>query len=238
MSKIGTADITGIMLGSTEISKVYLGEDVVYQKESPAGEYVTDGLVFWLDGIDKGASDGTWVEKIHGTIFSGNATSVDKGFNFSSGQRMSGSWVNGTSTNFTVEVCYYSTQKRHFLWGVGTKGSYLPVYYDNGAITTIQNLHTFQRPTTVLSNKTVSINQDRGIYNGVSINKNTGTDWWGASPNASTAYIGKGNSGSAASYTLTGIVYAIRVYNRRLTAEEMLNNQRIDNSRFNLGLNI
>lgn len=32
MSKIGTADIKGIMLGSTEISKAYLGSDVVYKK--------------------------------------------------------------------------------------------------------------------------------------------------------------------------------------------------------------
>ena len=35
MSKIGTADIKGIMLGSTEISKAYLGSDVVYQKSNP-----------------------------------------------------------------------------------------------------------------------------------------------------------------------------------------------------------
>lgn len=34
MSKIGTADIKGIMLGSTEISKAYLGSDVVFEKEN------------------------------------------------------------------------------------------------------------------------------------------------------------------------------------------------------------
>jgi hypothetical protein len=34
MSKIGTADIGGIMLGSTEIVKAYLGTDVVFQKSS------------------------------------------------------------------------------------------------------------------------------------------------------------------------------------------------------------
>ena len=36
MSKIGTADIKGIMLGSTEISKAYLGSDIVYQNAVPA----------------------------------------------------------------------------------------------------------------------------------------------------------------------------------------------------------
>ena len=35
MSKIGTADITSIMLGSTEIVKAYLGTDVVYEKNTP-----------------------------------------------------------------------------------------------------------------------------------------------------------------------------------------------------------
>ena len=38
MSKIGTADIKGIMLGSTEIVKAYLGSDIVYQNAVPAPE--------------------------------------------------------------------------------------------------------------------------------------------------------------------------------------------------------
>ena len=38
MSKIGTADIKGIMLGSAEISKAYLGSDIVYQNAVPAPE--------------------------------------------------------------------------------------------------------------------------------------------------------------------------------------------------------
>jgi hypothetical protein len=218
--------------------KVYSRRELMMETGKP--KYITDGLVFWLDGLDKGASNGTWVEKIHGTVFSGNATSVDKGFDFRNSQRMSGSWVNGTGNNFTVEVCYYTaTTGKHFVWGVGTQGTKTPLYYDNaGAITTIQDLNTFKRPTTIVPNKTVSINQDRGIYNGISISKNNGIDYWLATPNATTAYIGKGHSGGASTFPLTGTVYAIRVYNRKLSANEMLNNQRIDNKRFNLGLNI
>lgn len=239
MIKLGTTDIKGIMLGDAEISKVYLGEDVVYQKEAP-GEYVTDGLVFWLDGINKGASNGTWVEKIHGTVFSGNATPTNKGFNFSDGQRMSGSWVNGTSNDFTVEVCYYTTLTgRCFVWGVGSTGARTPLYMDEGGkITTIQNLNVFTRPSSFSSNKTVSVNQDRGVYSGVDMTKSSSVDYWDTSPNTSTVYIGKGNGGVALHYPLTGIVYAIRVYNRRLTADEMLNNQRLDNTRFGLKLSL
>lgn len=38
MSKVGTTDIAGIMLGSTEIVKAYLGSDIVYQKSKPSYE--------------------------------------------------------------------------------------------------------------------------------------------------------------------------------------------------------
>ena len=57
MSKIGTTDIKGIMLGSTEIVKAYLGSDVVFKKSNlsydaeieylevnSAGPYINTGL--------------------------------------------------------------------------------------------------------------------------------------------------------------------------------------------------
>jgi hypothetical protein len=37
-------------------------------------------------------------------------------------------------------------------------------------------------------------------------------------------------------YLFNGEIYAVRIYNRTLNAEEMLNNQLIDNERFGLGL--
>ena len=47
MSKIGTADIKGIMLGNTEISKAYLGSDIVYQKNVPLPY---DAVVEYIQG--------------------------------------------------------------------------------------------------------------------------------------------------------------------------------------------
>ena len=35
-----------------------------------------------------------------------------------------------------------------------------------------------------------------------------------------------------------GVIYSVRVYNKRLTVDEMKHNQHVDNLRFNLGLNI
>ena len=50
--------------------------------------------------------------------------------------------------------------------------------------------------------------------------------------------IGKGTSGGASSNYFTGNLYSIRVYNRKLTQEEMLKNQQVDNKRFNLLLSL
>lgn len=53
MSKIGTADIKGIMLGNAEISKAYLGSDIVYQKSSlpydAQVEYIGSSGTQWID---------------------------------------------------------------------------------------------------------------------------------------------------------------------------------------------
>lgn len=44
--------------------------------------------------------------------------------------------------------------------------------------------------------------------------------------------------GGANNRTFNGNICAIRIYNRRLTDDEILYNQRVDNLRFNLGLDL
>lgn len=83
MSKVGTTDIAGIMLGSTEIVKAYLGTDVVYQKSEPSYENQYLTFVALKDGtftftpqndnvISYSTDDGTtWTE--------GNSVNVSNG---------------------------------------------------------------------------------------------------------------------------------------------------------------
>ena len=47
-----------------------------------------------------------------------------------------------------------------------------------------------------------------------------------------------GRAGSASHYYANAKIYSIRIYSKKLTEAEMLNNQKVDNARFNLGLNI
>jgi hypothetical protein len=47
-------------------------------------------------------------------------------------------------------------------------------------------------------------------------------------------YLGKRSAGNY----FKGIIHSIRIHNRILSEEEILYNQRIDNKRFNLGLDI
>lgn len=54
-------------------------------------------------------------------------------------------------------------------------------------------------------------------------------------PNSS-GYISIGARQYGNHFPFRGILHSIRIYNRFLTPEEILNNQRIDNQRFNLGI--
>lgn len=39
------------------------------QQKPVPNEYIADGLVLWLDGIDKGDVPNCWIDKIAGHIF-------------------------------------------------------------------------------------------------------------------------------------------------------------------------
>lgn len=42
---------------------------MMQQGGEPLPEYIQDGLVFWLDGIDKGNITGKWIDLIGGIEF-------------------------------------------------------------------------------------------------------------------------------------------------------------------------
>lgn len=77
MSKIGTADIKGIMLGSTEISKAYLGSEIVYQKSSPLPY---DAEIEWLESSGNGGSSGQVINS--NVLIPANCRHVEYHFKF------------------------------------------------------------------------------------------------------------------------------------------------------------
>ena len=121
MIKIGTTDIKGVLLGDTEISKVYLGTDVVYQNlpYDAEIEYLESTGTQW---IDTGIRNNTNVKmkfKIKpssksGTYFmgvdSGIVFGTNNGVNFRANAVSS---INAFDTNafYSVEM-YYSEGRR------------------------------------------------------------------------------------------------------------------------------
>lgn len=199
---------------------------------TPEPPYVTDGLVFRLDGIEKGKNEGTWTDLVGGITFTNNnVINTDYGwsFNGSSSYFYSTSVLTGSS-NHTVEVCFKPDNTNTYcLFSCNNRTQYNNLFYKNGNnITFSQYANTYTIALSANQKYSVSLNLDRGLLNGISISKNSNTDYW----NNSDFWIGR----RAAGNYFKGEIYSIRLYNRKLSQEEQLRNFSIDNERFNLEL--
>lgn len=196
--------------------------------------YVQDGLVMHLDGINKGGTSGRWTSLVGSTYFTLNSHSIEE----SNAILMDGAGAitatSPVSVNYTVgtiEVCaqvistgscaiyFATTNNLGFIVGgegysYGTRGT------GNQWNVTKQSLFT------------ASANNVRFMFNGVVGGTKTQNNW-----SAQTAHTIGGRTASNYYYA-NARIYSIRIYNRQLTEAEMLQNQKVDDARFNLGLNI
>lgn len=191
--------------------------------------YVQDGLVFQLDGVEKGAIDGTWVDLIGGMVFTqadGTVTPVSNGWYFDGTCRMTNASIINYGENTTLEVCMSNFMLFHsgswakdnvYLYPLGKSIFFLqresPVIVDNNS-------------TLLNSPFTASFNLDQCHINKVLYNQYGSVNFFSDSNNTDIGYYRN-------QYT-TGTVYAIRIYNRRLTAQEQLANQDVDIKRFGI----
>lgn len=210
-------------------------------------QYVTDGLIHWLDGINKGASDGSWVDLIGGHIYTnyGSVTPISNGFYFDG---VDDRFYNNTFTTVTkpttntIEVVLSGAQLEDvascLFAAYAANGSsnvkrlYVAMVRDTSLISlaTTSNypLYPFSSASNVKS--IVSCPDGRCYVNGV----------LGESP--SSLYCGYNGTGNriGAGYWNTnrhfykGNIHAIRIYDRSLTAEELAHNYALDLQRFNL----
>ena len=206
-------------------------------------EYVQNGLIFHLDGIDKGQGS-DWTDLIGGIQFSANggATSTSNSWHFNGANSsylssINGAWNSiGGSQDFTVEVCYSRDRSNTnvFLFRFG-QDNYSPIYYFNGQyITWLQNENVYNVSFLPNYSKyTVSLNNDQGYVNKTILQKSSTTDYW---DKQNQIILGGGVGGSAANNPLYGNLYSIRIYNRKLSRAEQLQNMEVDNQRFNLEL--
>ena len=225
-----------IFKGNTEILKIFKGMNLEWEKVIPipsADAYVQDGLVFQLDGIDKGNVEGAWVDRKAGRQFTLNNCIVNSDnieFNGNDSEAIHNQLLDlGTTT--TLEVVFIkektsatiiSSGDKVQLIALHTTSGYKYRFFSGNQITG----QPFPDPTAI---HTLSIpTSGRPILDQIAQPK-TFKDFDSESESDTThTYVGGGPS------YLKGKIYSIRIYNRNLTQAEMLKNQMIDIERFNI----
>lgn len=199
--------------------------------------YITDGIVLWMDGIKKGNVTGAWVDQIAGHVFQG-VNNPEFGSDYIATDATGNSYLTNTSLppysseNATIEIAlsdHDNSTQLVFMPQTGSGGVAFGLYKSG---TIIWSSDTRRPMVTASDVKTASVNIRNVVVNGIAAAKAGGNVWVGGS--SGTSFIGRRATGNP----YTGKIHAIRIYNRILTQEEMLFNQRIDNKRFNLGLTI
>lgn len=207
-------------------------------QEAGVRQYIQDGLFLWLDGIDKGQDNTAWVDKVNGYTFTNNGAVFNADHIYLNGSSF---LVCSTIPSFpltgegTIEVVYENEGG----YGViimppsGTGGQVcFGIISGYGLMWSAG----YNRPkySDAPIKGSVSISLARAIGNGVALTRN-GSSYL-SNGGSRPAYIGKRDYG--AGNLFTGKIYCIRIYNRQLTQNEVLNNLGIDNDRFNLGLTL
>lgn len=254
MIKINNIDISDIKIAGQSATKVMIGNEIVWQKIS--ADYIQDGLVFQLDGINKGNNPGYWTDLKGGIKFDlSNASNIGLSY-----IEMDGTHYEGlpgdhnieidASTNdcqFTVEVvidrAYTSnTNKQCIIFDPGSQDN-SAAFYDQYKVSEFQTTcggsnrrYNWSLPSSIYIQKCIiSGTKERLMFNMDSsiATMVNGRSWTSSRDNL--AHVGgRGISGS--NYAFEGKIYAIRLYNKTLTEEEMLYNQNLDNVRFNLNI--
>lgn len=202
--------------------------------------YITDGLVLWLDGIDRGNTENAWTDKIGGHVFT-----AENGASFTSNalrlstaqwQYLQNSSFNGEG-GMTIEVACSKTRNNtaELVFFGKSVGDIAFGFLGNNSICWGRGT-AYKKP--IYANSDISgafsVNTDQGMINGTAAAKGSNDSWVDA--NNSNNFVGRRGNNTGTYFD--GDIYSIRIYSRNLTADEMLHNQRIDNARFNLGLTI
>lgn len=223
-----------VFKGSTEIIRIYKGTTLEWEKSVPipdADAYIQDGLVFQLDGIDKG--DSNWIDRkgqkefvLHNVVTNNN----NMEFNGTNSYAECSSTLGYDSVTHTLEVVWEGNKVTGVPFFGGPTSAELCLLPQG---TPLRRL-SFGTGMNFIVNqpdelKMISANADNIIYNAGWIGTSAELEA-NASYNQTVASVGRYKAGNY----FRGKIYAIRVYDRKLTTLEMLQNQLIDIQRFGL----
>lgn len=204
--------------------------------------YITEGLIFWLDGFERGGISGKWKDLIGGKIFTlNNCTETADGVTFA-GTTSSYGILSGPISldclNETLEVatdsvlfknlCVLSQPMINDSVGISLicSTSYTELY------PIVNGTQKYGYGAGNTGKTRVSVCDGWSVADGESLQRSTNTDSWGANKTGNT-YIGV-RGAATLSKPFAGKIHSIRIYNRKLSVAEMQANQAVDASRFNL----
>ena len=211
-----------------------------------ADSYIQNGLVFQLDGLEKGSNATQWTDRKGGIGFPYIAATSEVQTNsvhFTGSGYLTGDGLITPSfayDSMTIEVaCTYDTRTgmNHVVLVCNVAPNFAFGWYNRTTLRCASGI-SGGKPAWSTSDmtvlKTYSITSDHSLANiNVSLTAGSSTSF--------SNYSGVIELGGR-SYNITsgyvGDVYAIRIYNRQLTLAEMAFNQAIDNERFSLGITV
>jgi hypothetical protein len=200
-------------------------------------DYIQDGLVFHLDCADYNPTLNTWIDKIGNVSFTMSNVTVDS----LGGIMFNGSNSGGTSNvsvrcpvdTSTIEIVINASKARNqFIFDSGTSGSLAYTFYNRNVICGI----TTKRRCPIINSISNGF-LTNSVHYGSNLlhveNGNIGSftsqdDYWSYRNKPASIGVRSDNT-----YWFLGTIYQIRIYNKHLTADEMIHNQRIDMRKYN-----
>ena len=209
------------------------GKTNIRIKTSPS--YVKDGLILHLDGIDYGGDPTKWIDLVNNEEFivRGNVVRGENCFVFSQQSNKDGIFSAKSFLPTTIEVVFNpKVSTLVYLFGSSS--------YHKNVTTTINSLQ-FGGGAGNTTRCDCSINQihsaSSDYANSIWLDGSLITNYLSAYA-AYASLSGDYKTGiGASSYTnrlFVGDIYAVRIYDRRLTAEEIAQNFAVDKKRFGI----
>ena len=243
-----------IFKGNTEILKIFKGMNLEWEKVIPipsADAYVQDGLVFQLDGIDKGNVEGAWVDRKAGRQFTLNNCIVNSDnieFNGTDSEAIDNDnyTLPTVPENYTIEVVLYYGGGSGILTQNSSSGYGSPMmvalYSTSYYFTIGRNLYAVEalpenkymclQAQSMGQNNTIQVNCNGDVLASRKGNNSIIDNNFFADGRPSIGCVWTSSSDRAGN--LLGKVYSIRLYNRLLTEEERYNNMVVDYMRFRI----
>lgn len=194
--------------------------------------YISNGMVFHLDGRDYDHETKTWEDRIRGLVFSMTGTSISQDglgvyFNGNAYSTLS-NWFGTNMSSCTLEVVYNKTGANASVCAAGTGG--WTQYRRVGNNVWRKTGSSVAICPNDYGMVTHSLTDAINIFNGRSLGYQSGGTYYNRGTNTNF-YIGRDNNNQ---YRMVGNIYQIRIYNRRLSLDEIAYNQEQDRKRYGI----